>query len=109
MITTQQYLDILGKEFRIIRHLAGKLKEEDMDFRPTPGQRSTLELLQYMSFLFDTCAESIVTGENNWSTRAEAAKSLVLADFDEAMGSQELAFHKMFKQRVLQQRSIVMN
>jgi hypothetical protein len=98
MITTRQYLDTLGKEFQIIRHLAGKLKEADMDYRPTPGQRSTLELLQYLSFIFDTAAESLVTGSNTWAERAEAAKSLTLADFDAAMGAQELAFHTLFKQ-----------
>ncbi len=105
MITTQQYFDLLGKEFQIIRHLAGKLKESDMDYRPTPGQRSTLELLQYISFLFDTSAEALVTGENNWGPRAEAAKSLTLADFDAAMGAQELAFHGLFKQLTAQQLS----
>lgn len=97
MITTQQYLDTLGKEFQIIRHLAGKLKEGDMDYRPTPGQRSTLELLQYLSFVFDTAAEGLVTGANTWVERGEAAKSLTLADFDAAMGAQELSFHALFK------------
>lgn len=98
MITTQQYLDILGKEFQIIRHLAGKLKESDMEYRPTSGQRSTLELLQYLSFLFDTSAQNLTTGQNTWVMRAEAAKSLTLSQFDNAMGAQELAFHALFKQ-----------
>lgn len=98
MITTQQYLDILGKEFQIIRHLAAKLKDSDMDYRPTPGQRSTLELLQYISFLFDTSAYTLVTGQNTWLARSETAKSLILKDFDSTMGAQELAFHALLKQ-----------
>ena len=99
MITTQQYLDLIGKEFAIIRHLASKLKDSDMDYRPTPKQRSTLELLQYISMVFDTAAEAFVTGDtSSWTPREEASKSLTLAEFDTTMGAQELAFHAWFRQ-----------
>lgn len=99
MISTQQYLDLLATDFTIIRYLAAKLKESDLDYKPTPKQRTTLELLQYMSYAFDTTAVAIVTGDASvWGSRSEAAKSLVLADFDTTMAAQELNLHTWFKQ-----------
>ena len=49
MSIKQDLLDSFAHEVRVIQHLAGKLSESQLDFRPTPGQRSTLELLQYLS------------------------------------------------------------
>jgi hypothetical protein len=99
MITPQQYLDLIGKEFAIIRHLAAKLQDSDMEYRPSSAQRSTLELLQYISMLFDTSAEAFVTGNTSiWAQRHETSKSLTLAEFDSTMGAQELAFHAWFNQ-----------
>lgn len=36
-------------ETEIIKHLATKLPPDKRDYRPTPEQRSTLELMQYMT------------------------------------------------------------
>lgn len=98
MITTQQYLDSLAKDFAIIRHLASKLKAEDLEYKPTPKQRSVMELLQYMSFAFGAMAESVTTGDSSiWGARSKAAEALTLADFDATMATQEMSFHALFK------------
>jgi hypothetical protein len=41
----------LQKEIDILVHLAGKLDQSMLDYRPTPKQRSTLELLRYLSIM----------------------------------------------------------
>lgn len=50
MITRHDILDSLLREIQITRHLFGKVPEGGMEFRPSPSQRTTLELLRYQSF-----------------------------------------------------------
>jgi hypothetical protein len=35
----------------VLLHLAGKIDKTMLDYRPTPKQRSTIELLRYLSFM----------------------------------------------------------
>jgi hypothetical protein len=41
----------LQHEVHILLHLAGKIDRAQVDYRPTPKQRSTLELLQYLTIM----------------------------------------------------------
>ena len=43
-------------------HLAGKVDRSRLDYRPTPQQRSTLELVQYMAITGPTQIAVIKTG-----------------------------------------------
>ena len=45
MLDRHDVLDSMLREIRITRHLVEKVPPGGMDLRPTPGQRSTLELL----------------------------------------------------------------
>ncbi|MHC4932030.1 MAG: hypothetical protein ACYTGV_07570 [Planctomycetota bacterium] len=49
MITKEQLLDSMRHETRVFQHLATKVPEGSYDYRPTPAQRSLLELMQYMT------------------------------------------------------------
>jgi hypothetical protein len=49
ILTKSELLASLQKEVRILLHLAGKIDRSQLDYRPSPKQRSTLELLQYLS------------------------------------------------------------
>ena len=51
VLTKQELIGQLQKEARILVHLAGKLDSAQVDYRPTPRQRSALELLRYLSFM----------------------------------------------------------
>ncbi len=51
VLTKQELIDLLRNEVRILVHLAGKVEPANFDYRPTPTQRSTLELLQYMAIM----------------------------------------------------------
>lgn len=89
MISKEQYLASLEHEFKAIRHLATKIKPEFLDYRPTPGQRSLLELLQYMSYIFSMSIEGVVSGQMpDFMKWTENSRSLQLADFDVAMEKQ---------------------
>ena len=51
VLTKPELLTELQKEVRILVHLAGKLDSSQLDYRPTSKQRSSLELLRYLSFM----------------------------------------------------------
>ena len=49
MLAKNDIRDLIFKEIDICLHLHGQVPEGGMDYRPTPDQRSTLELLRYIS------------------------------------------------------------
>ena len=72
-------------------HLAGKVDRSKLDYRPTPKQRSTLELLQYMAIMGPTQVAVIKAGEFTrpslsaaWSSAEAAAKAM---DFDQCVSA----------------------
>jgi hypothetical protein len=46
VLTKSELITSLQHEVRILRHLAGKIDRSQWDYRPTPRQRSTIELLR---------------------------------------------------------------
>ena len=50
-LTKTELIASLRNEVRILLHLAGKVEPSMLDFRPTQKQRSTRELLQYLSMI----------------------------------------------------------
>ena len=51
VLTKSDLIGALKHEVNILVHLAGKVEPTMADYRPTPKQRSTLELLRYMSIM----------------------------------------------------------
>ncbi|MHC4957875.1 MAG: hypothetical protein ACYTGN_05820 [Planctomycetota bacterium] len=49
MITKEQLLDSMRAECSIIKHLATKVPEGGLEYRPSDGQRSTMELMRYLT------------------------------------------------------------
>lgn len=72
MITKQQLIDACRHETKIIKHLASHFPEGQYEWRPTPGQRSALELMQYMTAMAEIMAVNCVTG--NWDHAADLSK-----------------------------------
>lgn len=63
MLTKQQFTDSVMNEIRIIKHLFGKIPAGTYGFKPTAGQRTTLELLQYLSGLGSAAANAVRSGD----------------------------------------------
>lgn len=83
VLTKEELIGALQHEARILVHLAGKVDASQLDYRPTPKQRSTLELLQYMAIMGPTLLTVIRTGRFDHETlgavfgpAAESAKSM---------------------------------
>lgn len=51
VLTKDELIAALQEEVKLLLHLASKASPENLDYRPTPGQRSTLELLQYLTMM----------------------------------------------------------
>ena len=63
MITKEQFLDACRHETKVIKHIATKLPEGQLDWRPTPGQRSVRELMAYLTVMAEMMAVNAVTGD----------------------------------------------
>jgi len=49
VLTKSELIALLQKEVRLLLHLTTKIDPEVLDYRPTPKQRSTIELLRYLT------------------------------------------------------------
>ncbi len=65
MISKEQYIQALTNEFRIIKHLADKVTEEQLSHKPTETQRTTAELMHYLTYIFAAGTESVTTGDGS--------------------------------------------
>ena len=49
VLTKSELITLLQKEVRLLLHLTTKIDAAALDYRPTPKQRSTIELLRYLT------------------------------------------------------------
>ncbi|MGE3167108.1 MAG: hypothetical protein AB7O52_19555 [Planctomycetota bacterium] len=89
MYTKHDFIRAVAHETKICQHLHGKLSEAALSYRPAAGARSTLELLQYLTYCASGPVEALVKGD--WSLIAglrEEANTLTLAEFPARMETQ---------------------
>lgn len=90
MISKDTLLAAMLRECDLCVHLAGKLPEGGLDFRFSPGQRSTLELLRYLSFVGLGATHALLEGGfDTYQKLAAAAETLRVEDFPAAMEAQK--------------------
>ena len=89
MLTKEQFLQSVREEIRIMKHLATKVKPGTHDWRPTPPQRSTLELLQYLTYCGTIGIQHAITDSWDHAQGLDAAsKSVTPETFAAAMDAQ---------------------
>lgn len=93
VLTKDELIGTLKNEVRILLHLARKVDSSILDYRPSPTQRSTLELMQYMAIMGPTQILVIKGGVFNretltaaWRPAEEAAKHMT---FEQAIAAIE--------------------
>ena len=87
VLTKSELIASLQHEVRILLHLAGKIDRAKLDYRPTPKQRSTLELLKYLSMMGPTVieyAKATTPDPNLWPAAAKEAEA---RDFDQTVAA----------------------
>jgi hypothetical protein len=96
MLSKPEFLAALKRETRILSHLASRLRAKHLGFRFTPPQRSTLELLQYLTINAQAGATYYLRGSwDHWEAMDAAAKSVDLASFPAALKAQERAVARL--------------
>ena len=87
VMTKAELIAALQHEVRILVHLAGKVDRTKLDYRPTPKQRSTIELLRYMSMMGPTIIRYAKTNSTDPALWGDAAKAAEARDFDQAVAA----------------------
>jgi hypothetical protein len=64
MLTRDELLASMRHEIHVIKHLATKVPEGRLDWRPTPKQRSTIELMRYLTSCAIVPVAAMIAG--NW-------------------------------------------
>jgi hypothetical protein len=92
VLTKAELISSLQHEVRILVHLAGKIDRAMLEYRPTPKQRSTIELLKYLCLMGPQLVQSAKSGTFDREAWTSAEKATAAKDFDQTL--EAIAAHK---------------
>ena len=87
VLSTPDLITSLQNEVRILLHLASKIDRAKLDYRPSPKQRSTIELVRYLSIMGPGLVEAAKAGSFDrtvWTAKEQAAAA---RDFDQTLAA----------------------
>jgi len=87
VLTKSELIAQLQSEVRILQHLAGKLDPVHLDYRPTPKQRSALELLKYLTMMGPALVNAAKTGAFDGDAWMAAEQRAASYTFDQTMAA----------------------
>lgn len=89
MFSTETLIRTWKLESRICINLFGRMPAGGLDYRPSPGQRSTLELLRYLSFGPYNGLTKVIAGDwGKGRPTAEVTAGMPASDFPRRMAWQ---------------------
>ena len=92
VLTKSELIATLQHEVHVLLHLAGKIEPTMLDYRPTPKQRSTLELLKYLTIMGPSLIDAAKRGAFDaeaWTTAEQAAAARDFEGTVAAIGAQK--------------------
>jgi hypothetical protein len=92
VLTKPELIASLQHEVHILLHLASKMDRAILDYRPTPKQRSTIELLRYLTVMGPMLVRFAKAGAFDPAAWTVAEKAAADRDFDQTVKA--LAAHK---------------
>jgi hypothetical protein len=99
VLTKDELISCLQQEVRVLLHLASKVEPAMLDYRPSAKQRSTLELLQYLTIMGPIHFRGVMADEfsmdawrSAWNTGEAAAKAMNLTEAKDVIGKQPALF-----------------
>jgi hypothetical protein len=102
VLSKDELIGCLDNEVRLLLHLASKVDPAQLAYRPTAGQRSTLELLQYLAIMGPIHLRGIQADSFDmdawrtaWNTGEATAKGMSLQEAKDAIGSQQPFFAEL--------------
>ena len=87
VLTKPELIGSLKHEVHILLHLASKIDRSKLDYRPTPKQRSTIELLQYLSIMGPSLIHAAKAGTFDPAAWTTAEKAAAARDFDQTLAA----------------------
>jgi len=85
VLSKAELLSTLQKESRILAHLADKVEPSMVDYRPTPKQRSALELMRYMTIMGPQLIGAAKAGSFDGNAWMEASKAAEARDWNQTV------------------------
>jgi hypothetical protein len=96
MYTKASFLKSIALEAKIIKHLVTQIPKGKAGWRLTPPQRSTIELIRFLSFMPYASVEFALTQSwDKWDGYEAEAKDLQPAGFAKAMDKQMKGITKL--------------
>ncbi len=89
VLTKEELVNSLQNEIRILLHLAGKVDRNQLDYRPTPKQRSTIELLRYLTYMGPSLLPAIKTGAFDGEAFGKSQAAAAAMNFDQVLAALE--------------------
>ena len=86
-LTKEELISSLQNEVRILQHLCTKIEPSMLDYRPTPKQRSTIELLRYLTTSGPALIQYAKGQPMDADAIAEATQAANSRDFDETVAA----------------------
>jgi len=87
VLTKDELIGSLKNEVRILLHLAGKIDRKQLDYRPTPKQRSTIDLLRYMTVMGPMIIRGVKAGAFDAPAWQAAVAEADAMNFDQVLGA----------------------
>jgi hypothetical protein len=87
VLTNAELIAALQDEVRILLHLAGKIEPRMLDYRPTPKQRSTLELLKYLTVMGPELVKAAVAANFDPASWTAAEQAASARDFEQTLAA----------------------
>jgi hypothetical protein len=91
VLTKEDLIGSLQNEVRILQHLCTKIEPSMLDYRPAPKQRSTLELLRYLTNMGPELVKGAKTGTfdvESWTKATQEAEARDFAQTVKALAAQ---------------------
>jgi hypothetical protein len=102
VLTKEETIAALQNEVHLVLHLASKIEPKMLDYRPSPKQRSLLELMQYLVVMAPAQLTAIVAGDftmegfrARWQPAEADAKAMNLEETKSAIAKQRELFAEL--------------
>jgi hypothetical protein len=87
VMTKLELVSALQNEVRILLHLASKIDRAKLDYRPTPKQRSTVELLKYLSMMGPALVQAAKAGAFDGAAWTAAEQAAAAQSYDQTLAA----------------------
>ena len=87
VLTKSELIASLQQEVRILLHLSSKIDQTMLDYRPTAKQRSTIELLRYLTIMGPMLVRFTKAGNFDPAVWTVEEKAAVARDFDQTVAA----------------------